>query len=69
MFVRGKNKFVYDCELSVQVKGINDFEEVTGEVKIKEINNHTLDDDFEVKLNLKVYNLVRLYREIQRRFY
>ena len=28
--------------------GLENFEEFSGEVKIKEVNNHDLDDDFEV---------------------
>jgi hypothetical protein len=27
---------------------VRDFEEVTGEIKLREVSNHTLDDDFEV---------------------
>jgi hypothetical protein len=41
-------KFVYDCEFTLAIKGVRDFEEVTGEIKVKEVSNHTLDDDFEV---------------------
>ena len=50
MFIRGKIKFVYDCEFSLKIKGINDFYDVRGEIKLKEVHNHDLDDDFEVKL-------------------
>ena len=50
MFIRGKIKFVYDCEFNLAFKGINDFEEISGEVKITEVNNHILDDDFEVNI-------------------
>jgi phosphopantetheine adenylyltransferase len=48
-------KFVYDCEFTLVIKGVRDFEDVTGEIKVKEVSNHTLDDDFEVTIG-KFFN-------------
>jgi len=66
VFIRGKIKFVYDCEFSLKIKGIKHLEGSELEVKISEINNHTLDDDFEVRRKLK--NLVRFFKIFYRRF-
>lgn len=41
--------------MTLQIQGINDFEEVNGEVKIKEVNNHDLEDDFEVSTYIFIY--------------
>jgi hypothetical protein len=43
-------KFVYDCELKLKISGLKDFEDVSGEIGVKEINNHDLSDDFEVSV-------------------
>lgn len=48
MFVRGKKKFVHDCELTLNIRGVKEFSEINGEVKLSDVSNHTDDDDFEV---------------------
>ena len=64
-------KFVYDCELTLNISGkdkleyfntyflgLNNLKDNRGELKLKEVNNHDLDDNFEV---LIYFNLVWLF--------
>ena len=39
---------MHDCAMTLFIKGVGEFEEVTGEVKISEVSNHSDDDDFDV---------------------
>lgn len=34
--------------MTLELEGLKDFDEVDGEVVVKEINNHDIDEDYEV---------------------
>jgi hypothetical protein len=55
--VRGKKKFVHDCELTLNISGVNDFTDIKGEVKVSDITNHSEDDDFDVIIILSNKNI------------
>ena len=47
MFSRGKIKFIYDCEIKLELKVLKEIEVVKKEITIKELSNADLDEDFE----------------------
>ena len=71
MFSRGKIKFIYDCEIKVELKGVKEFEGVKTDVTIKELSNADLDEDFEFEVetvakkdNGKKYNLIAIFKTV-----
>ncbi len=57
MFVRGKKKFVHDCEFTLNIAGVNVFTDIKGEVKLSDVTNHSEDDDFEVIILTKCFKI------------
>lgn len=47
MFSRGKIKFIYDCEIKLELKGLKEIEGAKTDITIKELSNADLDEDFE----------------------
>ena len=71
MFSRAKIKFIYDCEIKVELKGVKELEGIKTEVTIKELSNADLDEDFEFEVesvtkkdNEKKYNLIAIFKTI-----
>ena len=66
MFSRGKIKFIYDCEIKVELKGVKELEGIKTEVTIKELSNADLDEDFEFEVEsvTKKDNLIAIFKTI-----
>ena len=47
MFSRGKIKFIYDCEIKIEITGSDIVKGCKTEVTLKEVSNADLDEDFE----------------------
>lgn len=75
VFSRGKIKFIYDCEIKVNVKGQKECEGADTDVTVKEMSNADPDDDFEYEFesvtksgNEKKYQLVQIFKACTKDF-
>lgn len=69
MYSRGKIKFIYDCELHLDIEGVGEYKDAKSTVTIKEISNADLDDDFEFefdsvtkKENNNKYQIIQIFK-------
>ena len=73
MFSRGKIKFIYDCEIKVELKGVKELEGIKTEVKIKELSNADLDEVEDLIKSIGLYhnkalNLIAMAKKLVENF-